>query len=274
MENNKINDMEDLSIYNAPGTELRKIQLRMLYILDIVDDICKKHEITYWLSGGTLLGAVLHDGFIPWDDDLDIELMRKDYKKLLKILKKELPENLSVQTPNEWRYNLLFSKVRDKKSEIVEHDEVAKRYKQKGIFIDIVPQEYTYKPVKNIVDFFYGRAYRRIKRGRPFHSLQYFYEYSVALLMWPLATILLYLARLICFITKPEHIMYGYGIGNSPVHNQDYILPTGKIVFEGKKYAAPNDPEKYLKRQYGTYTKYLPVEQRPTHFNQVIFYDE
>ena len=60
--------------YNPDGSILRLQQLRMLDILKIIADICDRYEILYWLSSGTLLGAIRHGGFIPWDDDLDIEL--------------------------------------------------------------------------------------------------------------------------------------------------------------------------------------------------------
>ena len=72
--------------FNPDGSLLRRQQLRMLDILLEVDKICKKHDIRYWLSSGTLIGAMRHDGFIPWDDDLDIEMLRSDYVRLMKVL--------------------------------------------------------------------------------------------------------------------------------------------------------------------------------------------
>ena len=83
--------------FNPEGSLLRRQQMRMLDILIEVDKICKKHDIRYWLSSGTLIGAVRHNGFIPWDDDLDIEMMRSDYLRLMKVLPSELPEWLALQ---------------------------------------------------------------------------------------------------------------------------------------------------------------------------------
>ena len=71
--------MEDLRKYNPEGSTLRKAQMRMTDILLIVDKICEKHNIPYFLDGGYLIGAVRHGGFIPWDDDLDIAVMREDF---------------------------------------------------------------------------------------------------------------------------------------------------------------------------------------------------
>jgi lipopolysaccharide cholinephosphotransferase len=261
---------EDLkAIYNPDGSELRKLQLRMLDILLAVTRICDKHHLPYWISGGTLLGAVRHGGFIPWDDDIDIELLRPDYKKLLKILPDELPDNLYLQTPDEKSYRLLFSKVRDRHSIIRSEEEDMARYKEKGVYIDIFSEERSYRWMKNIVDFFYGRAFRRLKRGRPFHSLRYFYEYTVSLLLYPLGILLMCIARGVCAITKPDNILHSYGIGNSTNHNARYMFPVGKIAFEGYEFSTPKEADTYLKKQYGNYMSIPPKEQRATHFMRV-----
>ena len=70
---------------------LRACQLKQLAILEEIDKICKRHKIEYWLDGGTLLGAVRHDGFIPWDDDIDIGMSLEDEKRFEEIAPKELP---------------------------------------------------------------------------------------------------------------------------------------------------------------------------------------
>ena len=67
--------------FNPPGSALRQAQLKMLDILVEVDRICRRNNISYWLSSGTLIGAARHGGFIPWDDDIDIEMLLPDYKR-------------------------------------------------------------------------------------------------------------------------------------------------------------------------------------------------
>ena len=69
----------------------------ILQILLSVDKVCREHDLTYYCWAGTMLGAIRHKGFIPWDDDLDIEMMRKDYLRLMKVLPKELPNWLALQ---------------------------------------------------------------------------------------------------------------------------------------------------------------------------------
>ncbi len=262
---------DDLNEYNPEGSELRKLQLKMLDILITVTSIAEKHHITYWLSGGTLLGAARHGGFIPWDDDIDIELLWDDYKKLLEILRTELPDDLYLQTPHDKGYRLLFTKVRDRHSVVHEEDDALDRYTEKGVYIDIFPEERSYKPLKTFVDFFYGRAYRRIKRGRPFHSFKYLFEYTTSLIMYPLGITFKHLARLFCSLTKPDNILHSYGIGNTTNHNASYMFPTSSIVFEGKTFSAPANPDAYLSKQYGNYMQVPPKDKRATHFLKVSY---
>ena len=126
--------------FNPDGSQLRKQQMRMLEILKEVDRICKKHHIQYWLSSGTLLGAARHKGFIPWDDDLDIEMLLPDYRRLMKILPEELPDNLALQNvktdPN---YFFFYAKVRDRNSFLAESNHYDRVWKERGIYIDIFP---------------------------------------------------------------------------------------------------------------------------------------
>lgn len=262
---------EDLREYNREGSELRKLQLKMFEILEVVTSIADKHQIPYWLSGGTLLGAARHGGFIPWDDDIDIELLLPDYKNLLKTLRKELPADLYLQTPKDKGYRLLFSKVRDRNSIVFEEDDAIDNYTEKGIYIDIFPEERSYKPLKNVVDFFYGRSYRRLKRGKPLQSLSYFYEYSLSLILYPIGILLRKSARCLCAITQPDNILHSYGIGNTTNHHASYMFPLSSIVFEGKTFSAPGSTHAYLTKQYGDYMQIPTKDKRATHFLKVSY---
>ena len=128
-------------------TVLRQAQLVMLRMLKIIDYICRKHDISYWMCSGTLLGAVRHKGFIPWDDDLDICMIREDYERFVKIAVNEFPEDMMLQTREtdpHYHYLPLPCKVRDKKSFILSpgyEDEEC----EKGLFIDIFPMDRYHK---------------------------------------------------------------------------------------------------------------------------------
>ena len=109
--------------------------------LDIVKEvvaICEKHGFTYFMLGGTMLGAIRHKGFIPWDDDLDISVLKRDFPRLKKALQEELPDNLIYQDRwTDFNCPIIFAKVRDKHSFFDEYD--SRRVKERGIFIDIFP---------------------------------------------------------------------------------------------------------------------------------------
>lgn len=116
---------------------LRQSQLVMLRTLKIVDFICKKHHINYWIDGGTLLGAVRHGGFIPWDDDIDIGMTRKDYDKFLKIAPKELPEDLFLESPETADKSVsTWAQVKDRKSFIEQHGAEGCH---PGMYMDVFP---------------------------------------------------------------------------------------------------------------------------------------
>ena len=126
--------------FNPEGSVLRRQQHRMLEILLEVDRICKKHNIRYWLSSGTLIGAVRHKGFIPWDDDLDIEMLLPDYERLMRVLPDELPSTMALQSQDtDPNYFFFYAKVRDRRSHLEEGNRYDRVGKEQGIYIDIFP---------------------------------------------------------------------------------------------------------------------------------------
>ena len=100
--------------------ELRKIQLE---ILDDINEFCKKNKINYWIDCGTLLGAVRHSGYIPWDDDIDIGMLREDYDKFLKTYNKDNKRYKLMASELDKDYYFQFGKVVDTKTVLYEPDE-------------------------------------------------------------------------------------------------------------------------------------------------------
>ena len=125
---------------NFKVTERRKrlwqLQLEML---QLVDTICKKYSINYYAMGGTLLGAIRHKGFIPWDDDIDLAMFRSDYEHFVQIAIKEVHEPFFVQSPlTENDYALSHIKIRNSNSVGATKYDFEFNY-NKGVFIDIFP---------------------------------------------------------------------------------------------------------------------------------------
>ena len=118
--------------------DIKELQSVELEILLEVDRICKKHNIKYFLVSGTLLGAIRHKGFIPWDDDIDICMPIKDYRRFCKIAVKELKEDYFLQNYKTDFINILFAKIRKNGTTAIEEGRESRPYHQ-GVWIDIFP---------------------------------------------------------------------------------------------------------------------------------------
>ncbi len=237
--------------YNPDGSTLRKHQLVMLEMLIFFDDICKKHNIKYWLSSGTCLGAVRHGGFIPWDDDLDVEMLREDYLKLEKVFKET--DLYVLQTyKNDPYYVVPFAKLRNKKTRIVEHGQDS-RYKYRGIYIDVFVLE---KSPQKIVEFYNKVAWKLLMFGaKPtlgrFGKFIFFVGKS---LFYNSISITRFLLRGM----KNNQLHHTYGSGFSWNHRKiEWIFPLSKASFEGYEFPVPYDCDSYLKTMYKKY-KELP----------------
>ncbi len=109
---------------------MRKYQIADVFALRIIDLICKKYNIKYWLDLGTCLGAYRHNGFIPWDDDIDIGLLRKDYNRLISVLKEEIAQfGFEINEGYGYEYSAITRII----------------YKNSGIQIDLYPFDQYYK---------------------------------------------------------------------------------------------------------------------------------
>lgn len=118
---------------------LRQLQLTELEILSVIDEFCKKYNIQYSLYAGTLLGAVRHKGFIPWDDDLDIFMSRENYNKFLKSWEKHPVEGYFLQNKEiEPDFTQSFSKIRKENTTFLQKGEENLTY-HKGVFVDVFP---------------------------------------------------------------------------------------------------------------------------------------
>ena len=120
--------------------DLKKVWIKELEILEKVDAICKKNNIKYFADSGTLLGAVRHQGFIPWDDDIDLVMFRKDFNRFRRITKKEIPTNLFCQSGynDKGFYGGMLHIRMNNTTAIQLKNFPCMRYHQ-GIFIDVFP---------------------------------------------------------------------------------------------------------------------------------------
>ncbi len=246
---------------------LRRAQLRMLDILKAIRTVCDNNHITYWLDSGTLLGAVRHGGFIPWDDDIDICISRQDLPRFVEAAQRELPPGLFVQTPQtDPTVRMPMCKVRDLQSLIVEGcDDFSKPY-AKGLYVDIFPME----PWPDLPDALSRRLARGYCKANAILHCQHYYSWrSVAELFYFGAK------RAVCrsLWTICKCVVRGRSwysnvlenSGNGNRHLATTIFPVGSIIFEGETFSAPANPDRYLRDLFGEYGALPPEHQRTGH---------
>ena len=272
-----MNHVELRARFNPDGSLLRRQQLRMLEILEVVDKICRRHQIPYWLSSGTLIGAIRHNGFIPWDDDLDIEMMREDYIRLIEVLKEELPDWLALQThETDSTYFFFYAKVRDRRSLLNEGNNYDRMWKEQGIYIDIFPMEehpiWLHKMTEKSVGHMYkiwrtskddAKAIKRVRRIFNVNNRFHFPLFRKMLHFQP-------------SLHTPKSTLLTSGMG-IPFHNPRYkedIFPLAEHDFEGFSFPVPHDYDHHLRCIYGDYMQLPNLDNIHPHTHHVEIYDE
>lgn len=254
---------------------LRQAQLVMLRILKVVDEICQRHNIPYWLEAGTLLGAVRHKGFIPWDDDLDISMLRDDFNRFIQVAPQELPSDIFLQTnetdPHYFNIGCPL-KLRDKYSVLLEpHEELSDQH-NKGIYIDIFPYDNMLNSAfERAVYVFISKKLLKVLRARTApRSLGFAYQCHRALAA-PFSTA--FLKKIMNWIIKRSNakplpvIGYGYDFRSKrQMYPREVIFPTTKVVLEGYEFSAPANVDQFLGDKFGDYMKLPPKhDQVPGH---------
>ena len=247
--------------FNPDGSLLRRQQMRMLDILIEVDRICRKHDIQYWLSSGTLIGAARHRGFIPWDDDLDIEMLWPDYRKLMKVLPHELPSTMALQTlDTDKNYFFFYAKVRDRRSHLEEQNGYDRLWKERGIYIDIFPFYKQPLWIHMLSEKAQGHVYKIMNR----HDDRQMWK--VRLITRLNQRILYPILRLLC---RCSHARETYGLGvpyHDPRHMED-TLPLTEMEFEGHLFPVPKDTHAALTLKYGNWQQLPDISKIHPHVN-------
>lgn len=250
-------------------------------MLSAFADYCDKHQLRYYLVGGTLLGAVRHQGFIPWDDDIDVGMPRPDYERFLELVKQEpVGDNYQVLTMEDENYTLPFAEMINKQT-IVERETsefIKSELQVLHLFMDIFPQdgwpeddEKCRKLVKrtNLLRFMNTEARARFGAGTSF---------ARKILKTPVLVVSKAIGskRIIRYLDKIAKqydydkslyvgaITYGiYGIGERCAGNE--VVKFDTVEFEGKYYKAPGCWDSYLKGVFGDYMKLPPENKRINH---------
>jgi len=262
--------------------KLRKIQLELL---DEFVCICKANNLSYFLTAGTLIGAVRHNGYIPWDDDIDIAMSREDYEKFIDICEVKDETNyyiLSNRSPGNYKLDYR-SYAKFCKKGTVYAENIKNNDCYPGIFIDIWPYDksfYPFIPIQRELIIFIWDLYCRLKRN--IDKKQKDYKNILArifCIIIPIKIIDIMHKKLYVIFNKSKAKSISFFSGRynykRESHKYNILFPLLKMEFEGKHYCVPNNWDLFLKKMYGNYMELPPVEKQVSHHfsNYITFND-
>lgn len=272
-------------VYNKD--ELYKVQRLELVVLKLIDDICRKENIDYFVEGGTALGAIRHGGFIPWDDDIDVGMTRENYEKFIRIAPKKLPAGFYLQSPY-YQANCPYpySKIKIDGTKFVEYSTRNTKCHQ-GVYVDIFPfDDYSdddvvgskqHKKIQFLVRIFNLRqkpdlTYEPTTLGGKYKSFVHrIIHYIFKLIPYKLLQKDLD-KKMTAFNYSQQK---GYGCYFEPKYKASYILkedmyPLIQKKFEDMDVYIMNNYDAYLKNEYGDYMKLPPESERVGHKPYII----
>lgn len=253
---------------------LRKVQMVQLEIAKEIKRVCDENNIQYFLSFGTMLGAVRHQGFIPWDDDMDLGMMRSEYERFLKIAPEKLKPEYVLQTwytdPN---VAVPFAKVR--KRGTVFQESKGGNLQEIGFFVDIFP--FDYQPATEAECDAANRKLKSIFRTKLMKS-GYTPWMEESVVDWKKrAGYLLYQCKAL-FTTReklarqydalasaaPENeiLFWQEGISRMKKIKRQWCEELAEYTFEGELFKGPKDYDGLLTAIYGDYMQLPPEDQR------------
>lgn len=251
---------------------LRKAQLIMLDILKEVDRVCKENEIKYFLIGGSCLGAIRHGGFIPWDDDLDVGMLREDYEKFCSIAPQKINSNYFLQT---WmdgtKYGLPFAKIRRKGTMFFEAKAPIKGRKE--IYVDIMPCDAV--PEENRDGFFKKQdmIYRIVlmkNEHRPWKDgNKILWKKYLAYIPYRIASWFVNVEKLQnCYEQNAKNVVgetkvyFNEGYKKNTFHDRKWFEECIMVPFEGERFPVIKEYDQYLSSSYGDYMTPPPERER------------
>lgn len=276
----------DKVIY-VEGETLKKLQHVILGMLEDFIETCKTYDINYSLSGGSILGAVRHQGFIPWDDDVDINISRKDFNKLKEVFPKALSDRYTLYAPEEVKgHGMSLAQIKKKGTVYRSFNELDK--KDSGITMDLfvvenTPNNKLLRKLHGILCLGFGYMLTCRKTYEDLDAIKEYVSEGEALKTFEKKAKRGSLLRFISldrltkqtiaiysmchndhskYVTIPSGRKHYFG----EMQERDHLLKVKEVPFESIKANIPEDPVPYLLALYGpTYMEVPPVEKREQH---------
>ena len=267
---------------------LRKLQLVELKALDEVKRICELHNLKYFLIAGNLIGAIRHKGFIPWDDDIDIGMLRSDYDKFIEYCKTDLDtEHFFLQTPSTEKGNADFelARIRINGTRFVEKHRKDLNL-HNGIFVEVFP--YDDLPDNDFHSMLYGNTFIMLKKAAGMRlGYQYGQDSKIKKLILGLITFFSKIIPLDKLIKKLDNyhlkyqnpaskwvfLMAGGTSYKKERHLRKTVTELTTTEFEGKQYPIPKDYDTFLREQYGDYMTPPPEDKRVNDYHTIVELD-
>lgn len=262
---------------------LRNLQLIQVEILEELDRICTKHNIKYSIDGGTLLGAVRHKGFIPWDDDIDVIMLREEYEKFFEICKTELDESrfFLQEHRTDPYYRVGYPRIRRKNTVYIRAGQENMKHVT-GVLIDIfvldsTPSNWLLKYIHRALCFCFRKILWSATGKIVSDSIWQRGIYTVLSMIpakfsfWGFETLAKHCNKKPTALVKHYAMTYPTpkinGFGTPRDLMNEYI----RIEFEGKLFMAVKEYDRYLKLLYGDYMKLPPTEKQKPHIHLSAF---
>ena len=251
---------------------LKKLKDEELKILDYFAEFCEKNNLNYYIMYGTLLGAVRHKGFIPWDDDIDVCMPPADYQKFIKIFKNDNKYFLQTIETDKY-FHTLFAKIRENNTCMVETENTYMKI-HKGINIDIFPL--IPYPVNNNKWFIFKFKFASLLvcKNIKTNNIKNKVIFAILRLVPRKVTNKIAIRIMNSLLNyNGNYLEYKMEINDKPLKTE-WFKKSNMIAFEDRKYIAPYESKKILEKLYGDYMKLPPENERIGHGNIILSFNK